>query len=72
MRGRQSRRSMLSWRTSKVSADVGQCVEIATEDRTVLVRDSRNPGGTILEFSPRQWSSFVRCVRDDNGISVER
>lgn len=72
MRGRQSRRSMLSWRTSKVSADGGQCVEIAAEDRTVLVRDSRNPAGAILEFSPRQWSSFVRRVRDDNGISVGR
>lgn len=70
MPGRQSRRSTLSWRQSNASADGGNCVEIASEEQFVLVRDSRNPSGTILEFPPSQWTSFLRRVRDDNGIST--
>ncbi len=70
MPGRQSRHSTLGWRTSKASADGPNCVEIASEDRAVLVRNSRNPSGTILEFPSSQWSSFLRRVQNDNRIST--
>lgn len=70
MPGRQSRQSTLSWRTSNASADGNACIEIASEGESLLVRDSRNPLGTILEFPPSQWTSFLRRVRDDNGIST--
>ena len=72
MPGRQSRYSALSWRTSKASGGSGDCVEIASEDQSVLVRDSRNQSGTILEFPPGPWTSFLRRVRDDNGTSTGR
>lgn len=72
MPSRQSRHSTLNWRTSKASADGPNCVEIASDDESVLVRDSRNPSGTMLEFPPGQWTSFLRRVRDENGISSER
>jgi hypothetical protein len=72
MPGRQSRQSTPSWRTSKASGGSGNCVEIASEEQFVLVRDSSNPSGTILEFPPAQWTSFLRRLRDDNGISTQR
>lgn len=70
MPGRQSRQSMLRWRKSKASGGSGGCVEIASADRSVLVRDSRNPAGTMLEFPAGQWTAFLRRVRNDNGISA--
>lgn len=72
MPGRQSRHSTLSWRKSTASADGGNCVEIASIEQTVMVRDSRNPSGAILEFPPGSWASFLRRVVDDNEISVDR
>jgi hypothetical protein len=65
-----SRHSALTWRKSKASAGGGECVEMATTKRSVLVRDSRDPAGTVLEISPAQWSSFVRRIREDNGVSA--
>lgn len=70
MLSRQSRRSMLGWRTSKATGADGNCVEVANGERSVLVRDSRNPSGVMLEFSPVQWSGFMRRIRAGNGISV--
>jgi Domain of unknown function (DUF397) len=70
MPSRQSRHSTLDWRTSKASGGSGECVEVANGEKSVLVRDSRNPSGAMLEFSPGQWSSFMRRVRAGNGNSV--
>jgi hypothetical protein len=72
MPGRQSRHSAPNWRPSKASGGEGNCVEIASEDQCVLVRDSRNPSETILEFPPGQWSSFLRRIRDDKRIITRR
>jgi Domain of unknown function (DUF397) len=49
-----------NWRKSSRSGGSGACVEIATEGRPVLVRDSRNPSGVVLAFPPDQWSAFLR------------
>ncbi len=65
MPGRQSQRFALDWRTSRYSASGTECVEIASGGRLVLVRDSRNQAGTVLQFSPGQWSSFIRRIRAD-------
>lgn len=63
MPGRQSQRFTLNWRTSAFSGNDKECVEIANAEQTVLVRDSRNPSGTVLAFSPDQWRAFTRRVR---------
>jgi Domain of unknown function (DUF397) len=39
------------------------CVEVAIRDDGVAVRDSRNRGGAVLEFSPGDWKAFVRGVK---------
>jgi hypothetical protein len=70
MPSRQSRHSTPVWRKSKFSGNAGECVEIADGEQSVLVRDSRNPSGTVLEFSPGQWSSLMRRIRKDGGHSA--
>jgi hypothetical protein len=44
----------------------GQCVEVAgltgDPDDLIRVRDSKNPRGGTLSFSPGQWDAFIRGV----------
>jgi hypothetical protein len=52
-----------AFRKSTFSAD-GNCVEVATTtDGTVLVRDSKDPRGAVLTFTPAEWDAFRRGVR---------
>lgn len=62
MSARQSRHSPLAWRKSSHS-DAGTCIEIARRDLSILVRDTRHRSGTVLAFTPAQWSAFVGRVR---------
>jgi hypothetical protein len=71
MPSRPSRQSEPIWRKSSFSADQGNCVEIASEGRSVLMRDSRDPGA-ILAFSVARWSAFMRRIRADDGLSASR
>lgn len=41
----------------------GNCVEVARDGSTVLVRDSKNPDAPALPFSERQWMGFLSNVR---------
>jgi hypothetical protein len=53
------------WRRSSLSWGNGNCVEVAeVEDGTVGVRDSKNPRGGILRFTPRGWKAFLDDVGD--------
>jgi hypothetical protein len=54
------------WRKSTRSGGADNCVEVATSpDRNVGVRDSKNPDGGTLVFSPDVWSAFVEGVRQN-------
>lgn len=54
----------LTWRKSSRSAAAGHCVEIAPAAATVLVRDSKDTTGPVLEFGARGWAEFISGVRD--------
>ncbi len=64
-----NRSETLIWRKSSPSADAGNCVEVAKSERSVLVRDTREPSGVILDFSPAQWRGFVRRVKNEDAVS---
>jgi hypothetical protein len=53
----------LDWRKSSRSASNGQCVEVAATLDAVAVRDSKDPGGPILQFGTETWREFVGSVR---------
>ena len=52
------------WRKSSRSGASGACVEVCIVDGAVLVRDSKNPDGPVLTFTPEAWAEFVAGVAD--------
>jgi Domain of unknown function (DUF397) len=63
--------SGVAWRKSSYSGgNGGQCVEVAAMSRDdagqgglCLVRDSKDPDGTVLAFGRQSWSDFATDVR---------
>lgn len=52
------------WRKSTRSNGMEQCVEVADNlSGVVAVRDSKDPLGPALRFTPDGWSAFVADVR---------
>ncbi|MER6628309.1 DUF397 domain-containing protein [Streptomyces sp. NPDC000987] len=51
----------LAWFKSSYSSgsEGDSCVEVATEPRTVHVRDSKHADGPRLVFTPVAWAGFV-------------
>ena len=54
---------MTEWRRSSFSNN-GTCVEVADlPDGRRLVRDSKDPAGPVLTFTPAEWTAFVLGVQ---------
>ena len=53
-----------AWRTSSYSSGNGQCVEVAVVPGVVAMRDSKDPSGPALVFSPGEFAAFVRAIAD--------
>ncbi|BEL08563.1 hypothetical protein Q0Z83_067540 [Actinoplanes sichuanensis] len=49
---------LLTWRKSRRSAN-GNCVEVANQDGSVFVRDSKNPSGPVLAFDVTVFRVFL-------------
>jgi hypothetical protein len=58
--------SSLAWRKSTRSGGQGaNCVEVAElPDGGVAVRDSKDPDGPKLTFTPAEWQAFIGGVKD--------
>jgi Domain of unknown function (DUF397) len=54
-----------AWRKSSHSGNGGDsCVEVArNQPDAVAVRDSKDPDGPMLVFTPAQWTAFAVAVK---------
>jgi hypothetical protein len=54
-----------NWFKSSYSQQGGDCVEIAhLKHGMVAVRDSKQPSGPALVFTPGEWDAFIAGARD--------
>jgi hypothetical protein len=62
----------LTWVKSSYSGGSGgNCIEVAAlPDGGRAVRDSKDPDGPMLAFTPAGWDSFIRAVKNgEPGLS---
>jgi hypothetical protein len=52
-----------SWRKSSRSAAAGHCVEVAFVGQATAVRDSKDPDGPALVFTPAEWDAFLEGAK---------
>ena len=54
------------WRKASYSnSQGGNCVEVTKlADGSWMVRDSKNPAGSMLHFTPGEWVAFTAGVKD--------
>ncbi|WP_440067239.1 DUF397 domain-containing protein [Streptosporangium sp. OZ121] len=53
------------FRKSSLSGGGNDCVEVATNlPGLVAVRDSKDPAGPALTFSPTAWNTFLTGLRN--------
>ena len=55
----------LNWVKSSLSFSNGNCVEVAgLTDGGIGVRNSRDPQGGVLRFTPDEWRAFLGGARN--------
>jgi hypothetical protein len=55
----------IQWRKALRSVGNGNCVEVAPVAAGIVVRDSKDPDGLVIRYSPHSWESFVKRARSD-------
>ncbi|WP_407560696.1 DUF397 domain-containing protein [Streptomyces sp. 184] len=59
------------WRTSSYSeANGGDCVEVKTTPTAIPVRDSKDPEGPQLAFTPAAWTAFLAAVKHQEFLTA--
>lgn len=65
MGAKKAELSGATWRKASYSAANGNCVEVARNIPGIIaVRDSKNPEGPALVFTPSEWECFVAGAKD--------
>jgi hypothetical protein len=58
-----SGRRVVGWRKAHASTNGGNCVEVALSEGAFLVRDSKDPDGPILRYTPAEWAAFLNGAK---------
>ena len=53
----------ITWRKASHSGSSGSCVEVGAPVGAIAVRDSKDPDGPRLVFTPADWQAFTRRVK---------
>lgn len=64
MPARPDRYLVATWRKSSASQGATECVEIGVHESFVLVRDSKNANGVVLEIPSGPWRELMRRIRN--------
>ena len=59
-----------SWQKSSRSGGSGECVRVKFIHTHVLICDSKNPKGPVLQFTSEQWTAFLGRVQSDEFARV--
>jgi len=51
-----------AWRRASLCAG-GECVEVAERDGVIMLRDSTQPGGTVLQCTGAEWRLLVGSIK---------
>jgi hypothetical protein len=54
------------WRKSSHSGGSGACIEVAHLPEAIAVRDSKDPVGPKLIFTPEAWAAFLSGAKAGN------
>jgi hypothetical protein len=70
----EAERKSLAWLKAEYSTVNGQCVEIAstTDKDKIAIRDSKDPDGPILVYTPIEFSAFLDGARNGEFDSLLR
>jgi hypothetical protein len=49
----------LNWRIARRSAGNGACIEVAAKNLRVLVRDSKDQDGPVIQYPGSAWQAFL-------------
>lgn len=60
----ESERRNLAWGKAQRSTNNGECVQIASTAGKIAVRDSKDPNGPILVYTPAEFSAFLDGARN--------
>jgi len=55
--------SRATWHISSYSGNSGNCVQVASLDDHIAVRDSKDPQGPVLMWSPSEWRGFLKGIK---------
>ncbi|GAB7049386.1 DUF397 domain-containing protein [Catenuloplanes indicus] len=59
----------LTWKKSTRSGpNGGDCIEVATANEHIYVRDSKNPDAAVLTVGPHAWTRFIREIQCVKGL----
>lgn len=57
------------WRKSSYSNDSGNCLEAASTDRFVAIRDTKQGGrGPLLRFTEASWRKFLAQAKSGKAV----